>query len=156
MPTVPLYVTKGKSFVSTKSGDATTVVDLDYGEVVDIILMLDGIDMHSIHMHGNKFWVLAVGDLPYTGNSETVVDNLVDPPLLDTVLISSKTWTKLRLKADNPGMWHFHCHLLIHMFQGLQTVFNVAEPLQIEPPDSWWRAQTYDLLGTDLAAQVAS
>ena len=32
------------------------------------------------------------------------------------------------------------------MQQGLQAVFNVAEEQQIEPPPSWWEAQTYEML----------
>ena len=99
--------------------------------------------MHSIHLHGNKFWVLAVGAMPYVESE--VTDNLVDPPLLDTSLIYKHTFLKLRFAAVNPGMWHFHCHLLIHMNQGLQTVFNVASGDQPEPPASWWDAATYGL-----------
>ena len=117
-PTVPLYVTKGHYYVVNDGPERTTVVDIALGAVVDLIVCLQGVDMHSIHLHGNKFWVLAVGDLPY--DAHTAVDNLVDPPLLDTVLLTTRTYLKLRFVADNPGMWHFHCHLLIHMQHGLQ------------------------------------
>jgi hypothetical protein len=47
----------------------------------------------------------------------------------------------LRFVADNPGMWHFHCHLIFHMIQGLQAVFNVGVEHQPEPPQSWYDAQ---------------
>ena len=46
--------------------------------------------------------------------------------------------------ADNPGMWHFHCHLIVHMRVGIQMVFNVAEERQPSPPASYFAAQSYD------------
>lgn len=59
--------------------------------------------------------------------------NFVDPPYVDTVTMTEYSWVRLRFVADNPGMWHFHCHFQYHMMQGLQTVFNVAEELQPNP-----------------------
>ena len=50
----------------------------------------------------------------------------------------------MRFVADNPGMWHFHCHLIVHMNIGLQMVFNVAEEKQAPPPADYFKAQTYD------------
>ena len=41
-------------------------------------------------------------------------------------------------------MWHFHCHLIVHMNIGLQMVFNVAEEKQAPPPADYFKAQTYD------------
>ena len=50
----------------------------------------------------------------------------------------------LRFVASNPGMWHFHCHLVTHMEEGLQVVFNVAEQHQPAPTDAWYDGQTLD------------
>ena len=87
---------------------------------------------------------MCIRDRPY--DAAAADDNLVDPPLLDTALITTRTYLKLRFVADNPGMWPFHCHLLVHLAEGLQVVFNVAQAEQLEPPASWWRAQTYELV----------
>ena len=117
-----------------------------YGEVVDVYLSLPRQDHHSIHLHGYKFWVVETG---WTGldsaakrydDTDTfegqpgfqvpIATNYVDPPYVDTFTMTEFSYARLRIIADNPGMWHFHCHLLIHMQQGLQMVFNVGEAQQ--------------------------
>ncbi|CZR53327.1 uncharacterized protein PAC_03205 [Phialocephala subalpina] len=45
--------------------------------------------------------------------------NLVDPPLKDTVHISRRGYVILRIRADNPGLWFFHCHILWHAGTGM-------------------------------------
>jgi len=32
----------------------------------------------------------------------------------------------LRVRVDNPGMWHVHCHVHDHMMSGMQAVFATA------------------------------
>ena len=67
--------------------------------------------------------------------------NTNDPIYVDTIAARTGHYYVLRWRADNPGMWHFHCHLLYHMQLGLQMVFNVAEERQPEPTDAYWAGQ---------------
>ena len=151
-PVVPLYLTKarwglGNATIGNRNY-MTHVVPVKFGEVVDIVVMNNGAgsipEIHPFHLHGYRFWVVAHGQLPYHPADRPPVYNLDDPPLKDTLGIRTGDYAILRFVADNPGMWHFHCHLVVHMAIGLQMVFNVAEERQEPPPASYFDAQTYD------------
>ena len=87
---------------------------------------------------------LSYDHTPYRPDERPPVFNLDDPPLKDTLAVRTGEYAILRFVADNPGMWHFHCHLIVHMNIGLQMVFNVAEEKQAPPPADYFKAQTYD------------
>ena len=95
-------------------------------------------------MDGNTFWVVAQGKMidgqkqryEHAVNGTSI--NLDDPPLKDTYPLSPNYWAILRFRADNPGMWNFHCHYFFHNMMGLQMVFNVAPDRQMRPPDAWF------------------
>ena len=65
-PAVPLYVSKGKFGLSRELNFETLVYDIDYDDVVDIVLEShneDGLSfLHPMHLHGHKFWVVEVQD----------------------------------------------------------------------------------------------
>ncbi|KAI3451121.1 hypothetical protein Pfo_007786 [Paulownia fortunei] len=43
----------------------------------------------------------------------------------DTILtVNSYGWTSLRFRADNPGVWAFHCHTQSHFYKGIRVVFE--------------------------------
>ena len=79
-PSAPLYLTKNRccAYESARASDdaddgapsyATHVIDVDYGEVVDLVVTV-GIGapssiVHSLHLHGYRFWVVATGPLPF-------------------------------------------------------------------------------------------
>ncbi len=35
-----------------------------------------------------------------------------------------RAWTDVAFIADNPGIWMFHCHLLLHAGMGMVTTIN--------------------------------
>lgn len=45
--------------------------------------------------------------------------------LRDTVQIPSRGYAVLRFRADNPGVWLFHCHMLWHSATGMAMLINV-------------------------------
>ncbi|XWS74853.1 hypothetical protein CRYUN_Cryun01aG0033700 [Craigia yunnanensis] len=51
--------------------------------------------------------------------------NLVDPVERNTISVPTAGWTAIRFKADNPGVWFFHCHLEVHTTWGLKMAFLV-------------------------------
>ncbi|KAI3794227.1 hypothetical protein L1987_36856 [Smallanthus sonchifolius] len=53
--------------------------------------------------------------------------NLVDPPERNTVGVPTGGWSAIRFRADNPGVWFFHCHLELHTGWGLKTAFVVED-----------------------------
>lgn len=46
----------------------------------------------------------------------------------DTVMVPKKGYIVIRFRADNPGIWFFHCHIDLHLVGGMASTF-------IESPD---------------------
>jgi FtsP/CotA-like multicopper oxidase with cupredoxin domain len=67
---------------------------------------------HPMHLHGHHFTVLEKDGKPLTGA----------PMELDTLNVEPhETWT-IAFRADNPGLWMFHCHNLTHASQGMDMM----------------------------------
>ena len=69
---------------------------------------------HPIHLHGQRFLVLAVNGTPN--------DNLA---WKDTVLVPSGATVDLLLDLSNPGRWMLHCHIAEHLEAGMMTTITV-------------------------------
>uniref|UniRef100_A0A0D6QU22 L-ascorbate oxidase n=1 Tax=Araucaria cunninghamii TaxID=56994 RepID=A0A0D6QU22_ARACU len=97
--------------------------------VVDVILQnantlnVNNSEIHPWHLHGHDFWILGYGDGVFDPKKDPQKYNLVNPPLRNTVALFPYGWTALRFKADNPGVWAFHCHLEAHFFMGMGVMF---------------------------------
>lgn len=46
--------------------------------------------------------------------------------LRDTVYIPRRGHAVLRFRADNPGVWLFHCHILWHLGSGMGLLVDVG------------------------------
>ncbi|KAI4308288.1 hypothetical protein L6164_031378 [Bauhinia variegata] len=116
---------------NSKTGNGVYMFELD--SVVDVILQnanaLDAnvSEIHPWHLHGHDFWVLGYGDGKFSPEDEKKF-NLKNPPLKNTAVIFPYGWTALRFKADNPGVWAFHCHIEPHLHMGMGVIF--AEGVQ--------------------------
>lgn len=98
--------------------------------------------------HGHHFYVLIVhkasigwgsynpfrDEFPpgLVSHSEGLSDLNPDTPynisravLRDTVQIPSRGYAVLRFRADNPGVWMFHCHILWHLASGMAMLVDV-------------------------------
>lgn len=69
---------------------------------------------HPIHLHGQRFLVLAVDGVRNT--------NLV---WKDTVLVPAGSAVDLLIDLSNPGRWMLHCHIAEHLATGMMTAFIV-------------------------------
>jgi FtsP/CotA-like multicopper oxidase with cupredoxin domain len=67
---------------------------------------------HAMHLHGHHF------EVPASGWSA--------PVLRDTVLLDPGDTLALRFRADNPGRWLLHCHMLEHQAGGMVTWIEVT------------------------------
>ena len=72
---------------------------------------------HPIHIHGQRFLVLAVNGTPN--------DNLV---WKDTVLVPVGATVDILLELSNPGEWMLHCHIAEHLEAGMKFVFSAQPP----------------------------
>ncbi|AWK89326.1 multicopper oxidase family protein [Azospirillum thermophilum] len=70
--------------------------------------------LHPIHIHGYTFKVLS-------SDQRQVV-----PHHADTVLLEPKERLRVAIKADNPGDWMFHCHIIEHQETGMMGYIRVA------------------------------
>ncbi len=89
------------------------------GQVVKLRLVNDRSAMHAmqhpIHIHGQRFLVLAVNGVP----NEHLVWK-------DTVLVPTGFTTDVLLELSNPGKWMLHCHVAEHIETGMRMVFEVT------------------------------
>ncbi|KAJ5725242.1 multicopper oxidase-domain-containing protein [Penicillium malachiteum] len=104
---------------------------------------------HPFHLHGHHFYIMTIqkpfgwgsynpfensippgleGNLENTDENEFdsyIPYNLSRVTLRDTVQIPSRGYAVLRFRADNPGIWLFHCHVLWHQATGMAMLIDV-------------------------------
>ncbi|KAF9591612.1 hypothetical protein IFM89_004841 [Coptis chinensis] len=67
---------------------------------------------------------LGYGKGKFDPNNDPKKYNLIDPIMKNTVPVHPYAWTALRFRANNPGVWAFHCHIEAHLFMGMGVVFE--------------------------------
>ncbi|EER98805.1 hypothetical protein BDA96_02G194300 [Sorghum bicolor] len=133
-PPPETYAHQGYDVYAPPPNPAATVSDglyrLQFGSVVDVVLQNANMlaanksETHPWHLHGHDFWVLGYGIGRFDPAVHPASYNLKDPILKNTVAVHPYGWTALRFKADNPGVWAFHCHIESHFFMGMGIVFE--------------------------------
>ncbi|WOO89497.1 multicopper oxidase family protein [Mollicutes bacterium LVI A0078] len=90
-------------------------IDVKEGDVVEVTLSNNShmAETHPFHLHGHQFEVV-----------ETNGQKLDKSLILDTVDVEPGNEVVIRFVADNPGIWAFHCHNLIHAGLGMMTTLN--------------------------------
>jgi L-ascorbate oxidase len=123
----------------------TTYIVKD-NELVDIVLQntvaLNGVcETHPFHLHGHKFWVHSYGTGMYDKSISDPASN-AHPVLRDSVILYASAyayftpnlttsnyrepcgWIKLRMIANNPGLWMLHCHIGAHALMGMNILIE--------------------------------
>ncbi|KAI7906792.1 Cupredoxin [Cokeromyces recurvatus] len=120
-------------------------------EIVDIVLQttLDNNDncrYHPWHTHGHFHWEIAYGHGEYIEKRDGHIRNVPTPIAKDLTLVYVDSdeeilnnnkdkkhrgcgWSKIRIIANNPGIWAIHCHVTPHMFMGMMAVLEEAPEL---------------------------
>jgi len=110
-----------------------------YGDVVEVIVNNLERGVHPFHLHGYNFQVLA---RPPSGSGWFPGDGAVqyaeNPVLRDTVSVMSESYLVIRFRANNPGVYLFHCHVEWHVEMGLTATFIVGPDIlrNMTIPDS--------------------
>jgi FtsP/CotA-like multicopper oxidase with cupredoxin domain len=103
---------------------------------VDIVLNNLDEDDHPFHLHGHDAYVLqshtsarvAQSWNPFQGRDPPGGPLDLDHPVLrDTFMVPRRGYIVLRFKADNPGIWMFHCHVLWHQASGMAMGIQIRE-----------------------------
>jgi uncharacterized cupredoxin-like copper-binding protein len=110
------FVLNGKSF------PATAPLVAARGEWVLIHLANDGELLHPMHLHGFHFLVVGEDGFPLSRPNRYMADTLVVAPGARYDIL---------VKADQPGAWAFHCHILSHV-EGPEGMFGMVTALVVE------------------------
>ncbi|KAJ2469644.1 ferroxidase fet3 [Coemansia sp. RSA 2337] len=144
--TPALYTALGMGNMATDEqvyGPQAHAIVLKHNEVIELVIHNSEDVPHPLHLHGHAFQITEYGPtkqfLPSNATAFPVVKNSGVPAKRDTVLIVPAQYVKLRFRANNPGVWMFHCHMDIHFAMGLALTFieapEVLQKTQKVPPD---------------------
>jgi FtsP/CotA-like multicopper oxidase with cupredoxin domain len=101
-PHTPVYDTftiNGRAFPFTQP------LDVREGERVRIRIINVGYEQHYMHSHSHRFEIVALDGNRVQGK----------PQVRDTVAVGPGQRVDIIFTADNPGVWPFHCHNLLHV-----------------------------------------
>lgn len=111
VPTLYTVLSTGNNATDSRIyGSNTNSFILAKDEVVEIILNNNDPGKHPFHLHGHAFQAIVRSEEEagaYVAN-ETFPQT---PMRRDTILVRPNGNIVLRFKADNPGVWLFHCHI---------------------------------------------
>jgi FtsP/CotA-like multicopper oxidase with cupredoxin domain len=106
--------------INGKGFPATAPISLARGEMLRIRYMNEGLQIHPMHLHGLVQKVIAKDgyrlEVPYD---------------VDTLMIAPGERYDVLVKADAPGVWAFHCHILNHV-EGPEGMFGMVTAVVVE------------------------
>jgi FtsP/CotA-like multicopper oxidase with cupredoxin domain len=99
-------------------------IDVQPDQIVHLHIVNQTEEYHPMHLHGHLLSVLAK-------NGELLQGS---PVHLDSILVGpAETWD-VAFAADNPGIWMFHCHVLLHAGMGMVSTINyvgISTPFEV-------------------------
>ncbi|CAC5359423.1 unnamed protein product [Mytilus coruscus] len=70
--------------------------------------------------------------------------NINDPVRKDTIVVPYGGYVIIRIEAKNPGVWFMHCHIDIHMVEGMALMLNESfEQSRLEIPNGLPTCHSY-------------
>jgi len=142
-PKVPTLITALSAGELATNGEVygsdTHAYVLGKDDIVEIILNNNDTGKHPFHLHGHVFQLIDRDTYAGPDDGDEIVPFNQDdhpefpeyPMMRDTVYVREQSNMVLRFKADNPGVWFFHCHIDWHLEQGLAIVL-VEDPLSMQ------------------------
>ena len=90
------------------------VLDLKFGDVVDLVVYNTDTGVHPLHLHGQSFWVMAQG-AQNSGPFDPATMPLVATEARDVAAVQAGSYLVIRFQASHPTLWFFHCHIEWHL-----------------------------------------
>ncbi|KAJ0125050.1 multicopper like protein [Diaporthe amygdali] len=115
-------------------GSHTHSFVLQKGEIVQIVVDNDDTGKHPFHLHGHNFQAVYRSEENagfFADSNVTEADFSQVPMRRDTFVLKPQGNIVLRFRADNPGVWLFHCHIEWHVESGLIATM-VEAPLDLQ------------------------
>ncbi|CAK7222757.1 hypothetical protein SBRCBS47491_004968 [Sporothrix bragantina] len=105
-------------------------------QVVQLVINNLDAGRHPFHLHGHNFQVVYrsaanAGTFDPVANASLLPAATSTPIRRDSLLIYPNGFAVLRFRADNPGVWLFHCHIEWHLSTGLVATF-VEAPVELQ------------------------
>ncbi|XP_026494888.1 uncharacterized protein Stw isoform X1 [Vanessa tameamea] len=127
----------------------THMIDVPLNSIVEIVLV-DEVQSpnlsHPFHLHGTPYNVIGMGRSPDKNIKKINLKHALDldrkgllhrqynlPPFKDTLAVPNNGYVVLRLKADNPGYWLFHCHFIYHIVIGMNLILHIGTQRDLPP-----------------------
>lgn len=102
--------------INSQASPNVPPIDVQQGQTVRMHIVNTTAEYHPMHLHGHVLSVIAI-------DGERVIGS---PIHLDSVLVGPNQTVDVAFAADNPGVWMFHCHVLLHAGMGMTTSVNYA------------------------------
>ncbi|HJR46506.1 MAG TPA: multicopper oxidase domain-containing protein [Actinomycetota bacterium] len=106
--------------INGKGFPATAPIALSQGQTLRLRYMNEGLQIHPMHLHGLVQRVVAKDGYP-----------LPQPYDVDTLMVAPGERYDVLVKADAPGVWAFHCHILNHV-EGPEGMFGMVTAVIVE------------------------
>ncbi|PKS11733.1 hypothetical protein jhhlp_001721 [Lomentospora prolificans] len=137
-PKVPtLYTVLSGGDLVTNSriyGEYTQSFVLEKDEIVQIVVNNQDDGRHPFHLHGHQFQAIYRSEEDAGEFDAAAVADVgfPDTPIRrDTLVVWPNGNIVLRFKANNPGVWLFHCHIEWHVVSGLVATF-IEAPTELQ------------------------
>lgn len=138
VPVLTTVMTSGNQCTdATIYGTNTNAFVLEKDDIIEIVLNNNDTGKHPFHLHGHAFQVIERGPSyadepgPVPWNASAEYEEPEYPMRRDVLYVRPQLYFRIRFKANNPGVWYFHCHLEWHLLQGLAAVF-VEDPEAVQ------------------------
>jgi manganese oxidase len=106
--------------INGKGFPATAPIALSQGQTLRLRYMNEGLQIHPMHLHGLVQRVVAKDGY-----------RLPQPYSVDTLMVAPGERYDVLVKADEPGVWAFHCHILNHV-EGPEGMFGMVTAVIVE------------------------
>lgn len=145
----------GSSYCLRQNCHCVHMINIPLDAVVQMVLIDQSLASsinHPFHLHGYTFAVLEMGNFDNGKQLEQVLQAFNSkhlheahkPPFVDTLSIPTQGYAIIRFKADNPGYWLLHCHIINHHETGMFTILKIGNRSQFPAvPDGFPRCGNY-------------
>jgi len=110
--------------INGNSFPAVPMITVKEGQSIHLHIVNKSNEYHPMHLHGHIFSILAINGKKVTGS----------PIRMDSVLVGPNETADVAFVANNPGLWMFHCHILIHAEFGMDMMVvypNISTPFTV-------------------------
>ncbi len=107
--------------INGKGFPATAPIVASLGQLIRVRYMNEGLQIHPMHLHGLAQQVIALDGYP-----------LAQPYYQDTVMVAPGQRVDVLIRASEPGVWAFHCHILSHA-ESDEGMFGMVTALIVNP-----------------------